>query len=362
MYAIAHRWNAALSLRCVFCLIFLLWFPTRADAHVKWFAEFNLVCPPRSPSEIIFGDYFLLFCLFTAPLMFAVAYADRHPIINRNRLARVSADLTDQVEPYFPMALRLGVSAFFSAAAAYGGFLITPDLKTEAGWVPYVHVAIAGVALLPHAAFLAGFGIIALYGYAMTQFGLYHLLDYPIFLGVAAHLIIVSLFGPQQAVAAHNVMRWATGITLLWAGIEKFAYPEWSFDLLDAQPALTFGFASDFYMVSAGFVEFCCAFLLITGMLSARIAALILQFFFLSAIYYFGVIDAIGHSGIIVVLSILILSHNPAASLFEFGGRARTALIHTIFYFVLLYLFIVIYFNAHYLSYRPDIMAGHCGM
>ena len=64
-------------------------------------------------------------------------------------------------------------------------------------------------------------------------------------------------------------------------------------------------------MVAAGFVEFCCAYLLIAGGLSARASAFILQFFFVSAIYYFGVVDAIGHSVIIVVLTLLILAENP---------------------------------------------------
>lgn len=287
--------------------VLLLFWPNNANAHVKWFADYDLVSPPRSLSHIVFGDYFIFLSVFVGIVMLTVIYVDRHLVFERSWLSRNLGKITDKVQPYFPVCLRLGVSAFFVAAASYGGFILTPELKTASSWVPTLHLVIAALVLVPGTAFLAGFGIIALYVHAIGQFGIYHMLDYPIFLGVAAYLIIISLFGRDQAMTAHHVMRWCTGITLLWAGIEKFAYPEWSFDLLIAKPALTFGFNAEFYMVAAGFVEFCCAYLLITGMLSARAAALVLQFFFVSAIYYFGVIDAIGHSAIIVVLSILIL-------------------------------------------------------
>ena len=352
-----------MALRNPLYIFFLLCFlSNNANAHVKWFAEYDLICPPRSPYQIVFGEYFLAFCLVVGPLMFAVAYIDLRLAEGRSWISRQANAASDVVQPYVSSSLRLGVSAFFVAAVSYGGFILTPELKTEADWVPVLQVAIAALALLPKAAFLAGAGMFVLYGYAVTQFGLYHLLDYPIFLGIAAYLIITSLLGEERAILAQNVMRWCTGITLMWAGIEKFAFPEWSFGLLHAQPELTFGFSADFYMVSAGFVEFCCAFLLITGMLSARASAFVLQFFFVSAIYYFGLIDAIGHSGIIVVLTILILSRNPVASQFRYGSDARTAAAHTGLFFISLAVFIILYCEGHYLAYRSYLNADVCGV
>ncbi|MGI9417985.1 MAG: hypothetical protein ACR2RA_09125, partial [Geminicoccaceae bacterium] len=194
--------------------------------------------------------------------MFVALYIDHELIRRRSWLVRSFGTLTDQVQPYFPIAVCLGVSAFFIAAASYGGFLLTPELETDAAWVPPAHLGIAVLVLLPRTAFLAGLGMAALYVHAISQFGLYHLLDYPIFLGVASYIIIISLLGERYADIALDVMRWCTGITLLWAGIEKFAFPEWSFGLLNAEPGITFGFGAEFYMVAAGFVEFCCAYLL----------------------------------------------------------------------------------------------------
>lgn len=353
-----------MALRVFLCVGFLslCFWSSDAVAHVKWFVEYNLLCPPRSPIEIVSGEYFLLSCVLVGPVMFAVAYADRHPVCRQSWLAQHASTLTDRAQPYFPTTLRLGVSAFFTAAAAYGGFLLTPELKTEDGWVFAAHVAIAGFALLPRTAFLAGFGMIALYVHAIDDFGLYHLLDYPIFLGVAVYMILVSYFGEEQAMVAQNVMRWCTGITLMWAGIEKFAFPEWSFGLLAEQPDLTFGLDAELYMVAAGFVEFCCAYLLITGMLSARAAALVLLFFFVSAIYYFGLIDAIGHSVIIVVLILLALGQNRIGSRLQSRTPVQIAAVHTGLFFGSLFLFIGLYCGGHYLSYQPYMTPSECAL
>jgi len=347
--------------RCLMCLGTLLCFYSNdAEAHVKWFSDYNLVCPPRSPSRIVFGEYFFLFCLFVGPLMFAVTYVDHELVRRRSWLFQRASNLTDQVHAYFPIAVRLGVSAFFVAAISYGGVLLTPELKTEESWVPMVQLAIAAAALLPRTSFLAGFGIAGLYAYAVSQFGVYHLLDYPIFLGVAAFLVIDSLFGKERSMTAQNVMRWCTGITLLWAGIEKFAYPEWSFVLLTERPAIAFGFGPEFYMAAAGFVEFCCAYLLIAGSLSARASAAVLQFFFTSAIYYFGLIDAIGHSAIIIVLFILILAQNPLPLRFQRYPSINVATIHTAVFFAALFLYISLYYGGHSLSYAPNLSTALC--
>ena len=93
-------------------------------------------------------------------------------------------------------------------------------------------------------------------------------------------------------------------------------------------------------------------------MLSARFAAVILLLLLVSAIYYFGVLDANGHFVIIVVLVILALSHNPLAAQFNTRSLATTAATHTGFYMATLFLFIGIYCGGHCMSYRPNLNCG----
>jgi uncharacterized membrane protein YphA (DoxX/SURF4 family) len=252
--------------------------------------------------------------------------------------------------------LRLGVSGFFASVFAYGclndWMILTPELHTQTTWVCWVQLAVALFALTRRTAVLAGAGIVLLYGYGVAAYGLFHMLDYPIFLGVAAHLIIDSLYGPEKQGPAIAIMRISAGVTLLWASIEKFAFPEWSFVLLAQRPGMAFGLNPEFFMVAAGFVEFCAAYLLIVGTVSARAAALLLLFFFVSAIIPFGVIDAIGHSVIIVVLLLLALSENPSAA--RFGSRlgfATRATLHAGTFSATLLLFVGLYYGGYYLSY-----------
>jgi hypothetical protein len=88
----------------------------------------------------------------------------------------------------------------------------------------------------------------------------------------------------------------------MWASIEKWAYPEWSYPLFIQYPGMTLGFAPDFFMRAAGAVEFALAFALVWTPLVRRIGAVMLAAMFIGAVFQFGKIDLIGHSLIIVSL------------------------------------------------------------
>jgi hypothetical protein len=99
-----------------------------------------------------------------------------------------------------------------------------------------------------------------------------------------------------------DIMRYATAVTLMWASVEKWAYPQWSYPIFITHPSITFGFDPEFYMRAAGAVEFVLAFALLWTPLVRRCAAAILAGMFIAACLEFGKIDTIGHSGIIAVL------------------------------------------------------------
>src|SRR5581483_1079823 len=99
-----------------------------------------------------------------------------------------------------------------------------------------------------------------------------------------------------------DVLRYAAGITLMWASIEKWAYPEWTYPLFVTHSEMTLGFSPDFYMRAAGAVEFALAFALMWTPLIRRVGAIMLAAMFISAVFEFGKIDMIGHSLIVVAL------------------------------------------------------------
>ena len=137
---------------------------------------------------------------------------------------------------------------------------------------------------------------------ALTEYDLFHLLDYPIFLGLAAFFILSGLGLKLGGLRPLDIARWGAGITLMWASIEKWAYPQWTYPLLVEHPKLAFGWDQSFYMTAAGVIEFGLAFGLIWTPLVRRLAAVVLSALFISAIFEFGKIDAIGHLMIIAIL------------------------------------------------------------
>jgi len=334
--------------------------PAVAFAHVKWFVNYDLLAPPRPVLGIVLSHYFLLFALVVAPLIFAVSLLDSYLTRRRSMLGGWVGALEDRVSANFPLLLRLGVSGFFTAVFAYGclhdWMILTPELRTHSSWICWIQLAVAICALKERTAAIAGIGIFFLYVFGVSQYGLFHMLDYPIFLGVAAFLVVQSVYGEKGHDAALSAVRVCTAITLLWASIEKFAFPEWSFMLMADRPGLALGFDPEFYMIAAGFVEFCAAFLLLTGSIAARAAALLLLLMFASAIVPFGVIDAIGHSVILVVLMLLIFSDNRVARQFGVQGRpGLTATLHTSIFVGALLLFFVLYYCGYYLSYTSSV-------
>lgn len=343
------RWRA---LACVAAALL----PAVAEAHVKWFVKYNLLDPPRPIERVVTSEYFIGLGLAVLVLMFVVAATDRWLCERDFAAQRQMRELSARAARWFPLGLRLGVALFLTAAFAFGCagqvMILTPELHTPRAWICWLQLALALFALTRRTAPLTGLGIVFLYFYGVAGYGLYHMLDYPIFVGIAVYLIIDGWFAGRRNLLAHDILRISAGVTLLWASIEKWAFPEWSFMLLSQRPGMTFGFNPEFYMVAAGFVEFCAAWLLITGLLSARAAALVLLAMFVSAIVPFGTVDAVGHLLIIVVMVMLIFGNNPVG--LRLGARGRplaTGAAHTAAFATALAFFIAIYYGGYYLSY-----------
>jgi hypothetical protein len=126
--------------------------------------------------------------------------------------------------------------------------------------------------------------------------------DYPLFLGIAVYIALVGLQRDFFNIRPLDILRWSASITLMWAALEKWAYPEWTYALFGQHPGLTAGFSPDFFMRAAGWVEFSLAFSLLWTPLVRRVGAILLTGMFVGAVFDFGKIDFIGHSLIIVAL------------------------------------------------------------
>jgi len=286
---------AAVPLACLIDTMFV----GSASAHVKWFCAYDVAGQPEGLGNVLCPDFEMLTGLSLLALMTGsilegtpVGFAMLRALDQATRYVR------DNMETIF----RAGTAFFFLAIWGAGGILLTPELKTDSTIVGAIQLGIAAGMLSRRTMPVSALGIFALFGIGVWNYGPFHLADYPIFLGVAAYLALVggqtNFFGARPV----DVLRWAAGITLMWASIEKWAYPEWSFPLFTTHPEMTLGFTPDFFMRAAGAVEFALAFSLMWTPLVRRVGAIMLAAMFVSAVSEFGKIDLIGHALIVVAL------------------------------------------------------------
>ncbi len=210
--------------------------------------------------------------------------------------------VTGVIQGQVPILMRATYGGFFVALWTAGGIILTPELTTRVPWISTLQLVVALCFVWERTLVVAACGMAGLYSYAVLQYGVFHLLDYPIFLGAALYFALTGLRRRLWGAVPLDVMRIAAGVTLIWASVEKWGYPQWSYPLFLTHPAMAMGFTPPYYMMAAGVVEFSLAFALLGPPLMRRTAAIILASMFAAAILAFGKIDAIGHAPIIVVL------------------------------------------------------------
>ena len=270
-----------------------------ASAHVKWFCAFDVAGQPRGLDQVLCVNFEWLTGLALVCLM-AGCMTEGTPLGTAllNALDRVITRIRTDTE----LLVRATLGFFLVSLWGLGGTILTPELKTDAAWIPWLQLAMATCLIWRRTMPVTAAGIVFLFGFGTWQYGLFHMADYPVFLGVAAYLVLSSLGITPFGIRPLDVVRYTAAVTLMWASVEKWAYPEWTAPLLVAKPQMTMGATPELFMKSAGVIEFTLAFSLIWTPLVRRVAALILTGIFVSAVFEFGKIDAIGHSGIIVVL------------------------------------------------------------
>src|SRR5471032_98625 len=309
-----------------------------ASAHVKWFCAYNIAGQPIGLENVLCPDFEFLAGISVLLLMSGClaegTYLGEAVLRVLDRTTRIMHDNTE-------LMFRAAVGFFFVAIWAFGGVLLTPELKTDSNIVAAIQLGIAAGMLSRRTMPLSAVGIAALFAIAIWQYGIFHLADYPVFLGIAGYLALVGFQRDFFGVRAIDVVRWTAGVTLMWASVEKWAYPEWSYSLLTTHPDMTLGLDPVFFMRAAGAVEFALAFALMWTPLVYRLAAIILAGMFISAVLEFGKIDLIGHTLIVAALIAIIADDGGKKVLVRYPWLAPVG------YTASLGLFLAIYYVAH---------------
>lgn len=334
---------------CAFLVGMLMALPDVAEAHVKWFCAYQIAGSPEGLQNVLCDDFEAL-VLLAVGLLLLGCFVDNSFVGEAliRALDRVTAPFRSSGE----LVMRATMGFFFTSLWLIGGILLTPELKTASPLVPWFQLGMAVCLLNPKTAWITAVGIVVLFATATIQYGLFHLADYPIFLGIAAYLAAVSLGRDIFGVRPVDVLRWSAAITLMWASVEKWAFPEWSYPLFVSHPGLSMGFEPAFYMRAAGVVEFSMSFALIWTPLVRRCGAIMLLAVFLSAIAGFGKLDAVGHSPIIAALFVIICDNVKSRVMVP--SLKGTALV-PVFYAAALAFFITAYYGMHAVSYNTSL-------
>ncbi len=342
----------------LFAFLIIL-FTETAEAHVKWFVEFDISEPPLPIGEVIDKTFVYMF-IASVIACYLFFLADRY-IYEEGYLAEFDKKLKmfDNAANYI---MRASAGIFFLSLFLWWvfngeSFFITPELKTQSPIVPWIHLIIALCVISRYTTPVTGIGIFFLWFSAVTQYGLYHLLDYPIFLGIAYYLTVSGIKSKGWLKSAFVVLFACTGITLIWASVEKFAYADWTNPIFDKNPEMLMGMSPSLFMKISGFVEFFVTFILLGAVsVVGRLISLGLMSIFVLAVVQFGIVDAIGHLMIVAILWVLIVrGPTDARNMLVLPDKSlfTEAYFMTGLYYLAFVTIFLLYYGLHYLFYAP---------
>lgn len=338
--------------------VLILAFAGTGEAHVKWFFDYDVTRPPTPIGEVIDGAFVQMF-IASVIACYLFFLADRY-IYEEDILAEFDKKLKmfDNVANYI---MRAAAGIFFFAlflwpTLGYGeSFYLTPELKTASPFVPWLHLVMALAVILPQTVFITGLGVFALYAAAVSVYGIFHMLDYVIFPGIGYYLTVSQTSNKKLLKSGFVVLFACTGLTLIWAAVEKFAYSHWTIAVLADKPHVTMGMSPSIFMKVSGFVEFFCTFILLGAVsVVGRLVALGLMSVFVLAVYEFGALDAVGHLMIVAILWVLIV-RGPTDARYMLVLPDKSLFTEAYFMTGLYYLafvtIFILYYGIHYLAY-----------
>lgn len=331
-------WTAILVLAELCCNAGPAW------AHVKWFAPYDIAADP-APLSSVFSREFMWVLWLTIIALCVIVVIDC--LLAEYAVDQRIEQMLEQWRPLTPDILRVSVGVFLLCLWLLGGTILTPELKTESQALSWFQLALAMCTLSWRTTFVAGAGIFVLYGIALQKYGLFHLMDYPLFLGIGIFLMIYSLGSAALQAYALPILYASMAQTLLWASIEKWAFWDWTIPLLQRHSHITFGIDPKTYILIAGFVEFAATFLLLVGRLSQRLVAAALLVVFVGAVADFGKIDAVGHLLIIATLVVAVINGNTGLNR-VFHSDSTTYLGESAKILGLFLAFLAVYFVQYY--------------
>lgn len=328
------------------------------QAHVKWFFDYDVSQPPTPIGEVLDGTFVKMF-LVSVAACYLFFLADRY-IYEKGILSEFDKKLKlfDNAANYI---MRVAAGVFFLALFGWRAlgigesFYLTPELKTASPFVPWLQLAMALAVVSRYTVFLTGLGVFALYVAAASNYGIFHMLDYMIFLGIGYYLTVSQTKNKGLLKSGLVVLFACTGLTLIWAAVEKFAYSQWTIAVLADKPHVTMGMSPPIFMKVSGFIEFFVTFILLGAVsVVGRLIALGFMSIFVLAVFEFGTLDAVGHLMIVAILWVLIVrGPTDARNMLVLPDKSlfTEAYFMTGLYILAFVMVFILYYGIHHYAY-----------
>ncbi len=267
-------------------------FAQNAEAHVKWFSNFDFSQAPLNMAEMsASGTFWFLFCLSLISLPMIV-YLDRSL---EKSLAYIKINsFLDRYAENAQLIMRVIVGAVL-LMSWQGNSIIAPEIAVFGDLWGWAQFALVFLLLFKETTWIVGIGMLIFYGMGVTYHGIFHMLDYIIYPAVALYFIFSSSKNEKVKNLDLPVLYSGLGFSLCWVAFEKLIYPYWGLSVLEKAPQLTMGLDHQFFLTATAFVEFTLGYLLIICLLQRPLAIVITLVFFTTTVF-FGKTEVIGHT------------------------------------------------------------------
>lgn len=270
--------------------------------HVKWFHDFSFSDIPQGFADALSP--------LVISLVFLSALAVGSLVIVDRMLARsaVYGEVTDWLkarQQHALLAMRIGAGMTLLLSWQANALLV-PELPIQDAWVGWMQFVLALLLIFPKTTPLAGIGLSVLWIIGVVNFGLFHMLDYVLFIGVATYLGTSLATDRRIKGLGIPALYSGLGFSLIWVALEKIVYPQWGEGILEDMQYLTLGFETDTFLILVAFVELALGFLLVIGLLGRPLGVVITLVLFTTALF-FGKTEVVGHTIIHASLIVFLL-------------------------------------------------------
>lgn len=287
-------------------LLSVIFLPSFALAHVKWFAESTEVVRPYQFTDIPV----MLSILFIAVTLFVGVFLEKKlPVLKwYNKLIQ-------QTAPAILSLASIGFGLSF-LIFSYNGFIFAPNLQVETfGSILLIIQALAGLMiLLGIYERLGGFLLVVLYALAVKEFGFMEMMDTLEMIGFAFYAMIIGR--PKWKIVESeyiskimhhfhqygvSILRIGIGLNLIILGFsEKILKPSLTRDFLSTYDwnfmhNLGFTWFTDYWFAYAGGVTEILFGLFFLFGLATRLSVAALAVFLVTSLVLLGPVELMGH-------------------------------------------------------------------